>query len=100
MNKLAVIVPVLLAASDAWAITRHDITGMSCAKVQSIVQAEGAVILRYRSPGSGMTLYDRYVRDNSFCSSGEISVRASVPTPDRPYCPVKKCITYSISDFR
>lgn len=100
MKKTALVLPLLLLATDAFAITRHDITNMSCANVQATVKAEGASILRYRSKTSGQMLFDRYVRDSSFCAPGDISTAASVPAADRAYCPVKKCIVYSISDFR
>lgn len=81
-----------LVASEAHAISRHDIAGMSCARVQAIVRAEGAAILRYPSQRNpSLTLYDRYVAHGGFCAVNEEAAVAFVPTADRDSCPVLKC---------
>lgn len=93
MRRLAIVIPLLLAAVDASAITRHDITGMSCTKVQALVKAEGVAILRHRSARNpGLILYDRYVSDRRYCAYHEGAVSASVRTADRDYCPLRKCV--------
>ena len=94
MKRIAIALPILLAAAaDASAISRYDIGNKSCAQVQSIVQSERAVILRYRSPHNpALTLYDRYVSDGRYCQSSEVATRTSVPTADTYNCPVRKCI--------
>ena len=40
----------ILIAGDASAISRRDVSDMSCAQTQALVRSEGAVILRFRSP--------------------------------------------------
>ena len=90
-------IALAVAASPAFAASRHDITNMSCAQVQAILKQEGEAILRYGSSRLlGLPLYDRYVRDQSFCESGEVIVRSGVPTTDKKYCPVHKCVASSI----
>ena len=101
MKRIAIVIAVLLAAADASAISRHNISGMTCAKVQALIQAEGAAILSYRSARNpGLPRYDRFVRDRSFCGVAEVTNRTSVPTTDQKSCPVKNCIQYSVSDSR
>ena len=42
MKRMAIALPIVLAAAaDAAAISRHNIDGMSCAKVKGIIQSEG-----------------------------------------------------------
>jgi hypothetical protein len=102
MKRTAIALPILLAAAaDASAISRHDIDGMSCAKVKGIIQSEGAAILRYHSQHNpALTLFDRYVKDGRYCQSGEVATRAGVPTADSNYCPLRNCIQNEISDLR
>nr|WP_054310756.1 hypothetical protein [Mesorhizobium sp. 1M-11] len=81
-----------LVAAEAQAISRYDPSRMSCDRVQRLVDREGAVILRYRSPRNPrLTLYDRYVASVEFCDMGELRSRASVPSADTGSCPVFKC---------
>lgn len=83
---------LLAPVSDAWAISRYDVGKMSCQKVQSILQREGAAILRYRSKRNpSLTLYDRYVRDSRFCNVGEWATWSSVPVAGGESCRVLKC---------
>ncbi len=89
-----------LVASDAHAISRHDIAGMSCSHVQGIVRAEGAAILRYPSPRNpSLILYDRYVAHGGFCQLDEEAASAFVPTADTASCPVLKCQTRIFEPF-
>jgi hypothetical protein len=97
MRNLALAIGFLLIASDALAASRHNITNMSCAEVQAILQQEGEAVLQYGSRRLlGLPLYDRYVRGQSFCESGEVAARTGVPTADRKYCPVYRCVESSI----
>jgi hypothetical protein len=89
-TALALVATAMLA-SPALAISRVETTGKSCAQVKSIVQSQGAAILRYHSKRSGQILYDRYVRNRHSCVLGEITKRATVPTADAAHCPVLKC---------
>lgn len=93
MKKTLLITACLcLLSADAWAISRYDPTRMSCDRVQATVTANGAVLLRYRSPRNpSLTLYDRYVASQRFCAPGEARTRSSVPSADVKSCPVYKC---------
>jgi hypothetical protein len=90
MWKLLLAAPMLFIAFAASADPSVTITNMSCSKVQAAVQANGSVILRWRSK-SGMPLYGRYVSDRRFCWSGETITFSSVPAADKS-CNVKKCV--------
>jgi hypothetical protein len=92
MKQVALALPILVLAGNAWAITRHDVDRMSCASVQAALDAEGVAILRYRSQRSGNTLYDRYVRDSGQCRRNQTAERARVPTADDSSCAVRKCV--------
>jgi hypothetical protein len=94
MTRTTILAPLflLIFVGEALAISRHDVAGFSCAKVQAILQSEGAAILRYRSKRTGNTLYDRYVSGHSYCSRSQVADTTSVPTADRESCRVKKCI--------
>ncbi|MBD9389208.1 hypothetical protein IB237_18640 [Agrobacterium sp. AGB01] len=86
------IVLATLAASPASAISRYETPSMNCAAVQSAIDREGAVILRYPSTRvRHMTLYDRYVSSARQCEIGEYAARNSVPTRDVQNCPVYRC---------
>ena len=93
MNRLTIAIPLLLVAASAFAQSRHDIQGMDCASVQAILKQEGVAILRYRSLFNlSLPLYDRYVSGQKQCSPGEVASRTGVPSSDRGYCPVYKCV--------
>jgi hypothetical protein len=101
MKRIAIIVPMLLAAADASAISRYEISNMSCAKVQSLVRSEGAVILRYRSARDpSLPLYERYVLDGRYCGPAQVATRVGVPTADTDYCPVHRCFEKKHLRFR
>ena len=90
MKKLLLAGAVAFAAFPAAADPEYAIGNMRCAQVQSAVNSNGSVILRWRSR-SGMPLYGRYVSDRRFCRSGEIISFASVPAADKS-CNVKQCV--------
>lgn len=96
MRRLAFLLPALLLAGEASAIARYQTTSMSCARVQAAVRNDGAAILRYAAPDNpSLELYDRYVRDRSFCSSTQRADIKSVPAADTRNCPVRKCVRAS-----
>ncbi|MDW6025433.1 hypothetical protein SAZ10_27090 [Mesorhizobium sp. BAC0120] len=100
MKRIAIVVPLLFAAADASAISRYEITNMSCAKVQGLIQSQGAAILRYKSARvPGLPLYDRYVRDSGYCDPSQFATWATVPTADTNSCPVAKCIERDFLEF-
>ncbi|MFZ1774462.1 MAG: hypothetical protein WAT78_10965 [Rhizobiaceae bacterium] len=92
----------LAAVLPAHAIKRYNIANMSCEKVQSVVRNDGAAILRYPSTKvAGMTLYDRYVRNSSYCNLlHEYAERAWVPAKDDKTCAVKVCKPRIDDEFR
>jgi hypothetical protein len=56
---------------------------MTCAAARGIVAAQGAVVLR-----TGPTIYDRYVRDSSFCELQEMVWPVWMRTTDTDQCPI------------
>jgi hypothetical protein len=97
MRKILIACALLAASLPSAAAPVYMITDMQCAQVRATIEAEGAVILRWRSK-SGMALYDRYVSDRRFCRPGEIVSFASVPAAGKA-CTVKKCV-WRIRDSR
>lgn len=93
MKKLALLViAATVASSPALAISRYNSPSLTCEAARAAVLNQGAVILRYPSKRvAGMTLYDRYVRDNNQCEQHDYAARAYVPTRDNPRCPVLAC---------
>lgn len=93
MRRLAITISVLLAAGEAFAIERYQTTAMSCARVQAALNSEGQAILRYPAPDNpSLALYDRYVRDRTYCSASQRAELRSVPAADTRNCPVRKCV--------
>ncbi len=88
-----VLILVLVAISvPAHAVSRYATPRLSCARVQAILESEGAAILRYPSPrNSQLTLYDMYANSSRFCPDGEVARPASVPTSDNSQCRVRRC---------
>ncbi len=96
-KRLVVAATSSLLAFDALAASRYDITDMTCAKVQTLVETEGAAILRYGSTRIlGLSLYERFVWSQQYCNSGEVVRGAGFPSVDKKYCPVKKCVRSDI----
>jgi hypothetical protein len=101
MRIFAALVALLVTASSAHAISRHDMGGWSCERVKSVLQSEGAAVLRYRSPrNTSLTLYDRYVSDARYCSPDQVVKSTSIPTTDTEACAVRRCIQYEPPDMR
>lgn len=74
--------------SLGWAIApaaaqRPSTTDMTCAQAQATVQRAGAIVL-----GTGVATFDRFVRDQSFCTPDEITVPTWARTRDNPVCMV------------
>lgn len=92
MKTLLLALSLSMLASQAMAISRYTSTSMSCAKVQNVLRAEGAAILRHQSTRvPGLTLYDRYVSGTGYCPFAHVAKRATVPTADAKSCPVLNC---------
>jgi hypothetical protein len=95
MSRLTVIATLALlvaGALPAGAITRHASLSLSCAEISAIIRREGAAIFRYPSPRKiGLTLFDRYVRDGSFCARHQGLETVYVPSAGGGQCPVRRC---------
>ena len=93
MRRLAIVIPVLMLAGEASAISRYQTTSMSCVRVQAAVENDGEAILRYPAPNNpSLQLYDRYVRDRAFCSSSQRADLTGIPAADTKKCQVRKCV--------
>ncbi len=91
MKKLLVAGAFLLATLSAQAGDRTvNIAGMSCSKVQSVVQQSGAAILHYKN-AQGLKRHGRYVKSDEYCKAGETAVGTSVPTKDAAFCDLLAC---------
>ena len=96
MRRLAIIVPVLILAGEASAISRYQTNSMSCARVQAALESDGEAILRYSAPDNpSLQRYDRYVFDGRMCSQSQRAVTRSVPAADTKKCAVRKCMRVS-----
>lgn len=80
-----------LFAAEAQAVSRYNSTSMSCARVQQTIRGEGAAIMRWVSPTSGVQRYDRFVRDDSFCPVNQEAKITSLPAADTQSCQVRHC---------
>lgn len=99
MKTILLAVCLTMLAAEAQAASRYTSTSMSCAQTRGTIVNQGAAILQWRSPTSGVQRYDRYVRDDSFCPTGQYAERAWVPTADTQSCPVYKCKQIDRDDF-
>ena len=82
----------LVMAEPASAISRYNSPGLSCARIHDILASERAAVFRYPSTRvRNLTLYDRYVRNSSYCDPHQISERVTIPCKDGD-CPVLHCI--------
>lgn len=97
MKRLAWAALLILSTGTAHAVTRYDITNVTCETVQALLRTDEVVILSYRSQGIlGLQIYDRYVSGQENCVAGEVARGAGVPTIDKKYCPVRKCVASQI----
>ena len=92
MSRVVVAAIFSLIPIDAFAIVRYMVQDMTCAEVQEAVDRDGVAILYRQATGSGLPLYDRYVRSEDFCDSGQTVSRTSVPAADTERCRVSKCV--------
>jgi hypothetical protein len=76
---------------DASAIVRYMVQGMTCAEVQEALDRDGIAVL-YRQGASGVSLYDRFVRDDSFCEALSTTATVRIAVADTAECLVSKCI--------
>lgn len=81
MKALVLVLPLMAAASPALAQSRLDSLTSSCQTARRAVQDGGAVII-----GTGRFVYDRFVRDQSYCPLSQITEPAWLPTANDPQC--------------
>jgi hypothetical protein len=76
--KTVLVLAGLLAAGSAHAYSslRH-----TCAEAQDAVQSNGAMVIH-----TGHGTYDRYVSSGYYCSAGEWTYPAWIPTADADSC--------------
>lgn len=100
MSKLLISLMFLaVSLGSAQAISRYDSTRLSCARIHSIINSQGAAIMRYPSTRvPGLVLYDRYVRNGAQCMVGEAAVLSYIPAADTKRCPVYSCASYNLED--
>ncbi len=91
MTRLALAALFVIISFDAQAIVRYMVQGMTCAEVREALDRDGVAIL-FRPGKSGVTLYDRFVKDGSFCASGSMAAADRITSADTDDCPVTKCI--------
>lgn len=92
---------LLLAAlvGEASAISRYHTSRLTCDEARGRVAEEGVVILRWQSRRDPtLPLYNRFVRNGSYCQLGEAATRRAIPTSDRENCPVLECKVIDNSD--
>jgi len=81
MRPTILAVPLLLVALPAFGQSLPDSLDMSCAAAQSIVREQGAAVI-----ASGPSIYDRFVTDQGYCTIGQTTFPAWIPTTDSPQC--------------
>jgi len=81
MGRAVIILTVSALMTGAQAQTRPSTTNLPCGASQQLVLARGAIVL-----GTGGYTYDRFVRDQTFCATGEYAREAFVPSLDTPQC--------------
>ena len=60
---------------------RPDTNRMTCAAANALVMKQGAIVL-----GTGSSVFDRYVSSRAYCTSGDWTEPAFVPTVDNGQC--------------
>jgi hypothetical protein len=91
MTRLALATLFAIISFDASAVVRYMIQGMTCAQVKEALDRDSVAIL-FRPGKSGVTLYDRYVKDGSVCAAGYVAAIERIASADTDDCPVTKCI--------
>ncbi|MCB1447390.1 MAG: hypothetical protein KDJ87_16750 [Rhizobiaceae bacterium] len=96
MSRLLAVAMAIAAVAPAQAVSRYSSLQLSCGEITAIVRREGAAIFRYPSPRrTGVTLYDRYVRNSSFCATHQALEKVYIPSAGGEQCPVQHCVTRS-----
>jgi hypothetical protein len=91
MTRLGLIAIFSMIPFEASAIVRYMVQGMTCAEVQEALDRDGVAVL-YRQGASGVSLYDQFVKDGSFCGALSIITVERIAVADSGECRVSKCI--------
>ena len=78
---LGLVIVAGLAALAEPAAAQTQSRSFTCTQAAALVQSKGAVVL-----ATSPTLYDRYVRDRTFCVYDQDTRPEWVPTRDNPQC--------------
>ena len=93
MKYLATGLLLLFSASNVRAAAQLNAARMTCADLRMTVEQAGAAIVPYQSQRSpGLSLYDRYVRNELFCAGNDVTEIKFVPTADTASCPLRRCV--------
>ena len=66
---------------------------MSCEDLKLRVAQAGAMIVEFQSSRvGGLTVYDRYVSNDSFCMGESVVELKYVPAGDTPNCALRRCV--------
>mgnify|MGYP003674875695 CR=1 FL=1 len=96
MTRFLLLLSLIVISAPANAINRYDTTGMSCSRIQSVLESEHSAILRYPSSRNpSLSLYDRYVSTSQYCGPGSRASIATVPSSDSKTCRVHKCSKFT-----
>jgi hypothetical protein len=91
ITRLGLVAMFSVASFDAHAIVRYMVQGMTCSEVKEALDRDGIAVL-YRRGESGISLYDRFVKDGSLCHAGYTPASERIAVADTDGCPVRKCI--------
>lgn len=93
MSRLLAVALILATAGPADAISRYSALQLSCGEITAIIRRDGAAIFRYPSPRrTGMTLYDRYVRNGGYCARHQSLEKVYIPS-ESGQCLVQHCVS-------
>lgn len=81
MKKIVVLTGVVLLASLGGASAQTPSITLTCGQASALIRTHGQAVL-----ATSRTLYDRYVRDRSFCVYDQDTRPEWVPTKDNPQC--------------
>lgn len=93
MSRLLAIAIILATTAPAEAISRYSALQMTCSEITAIIRRDGAAIFRYPSPRrTGLTLFDRYVRNSGYCARHQSLQKVYIPSAGGQ-CLVQHCVS-------
>lgn len=93
MRKIsAVAISLTLTIAPANALKAYNSSSLTCAGLQSIIEREKAVYVRYPSTRNpGITLGGRFVPTANYCESAKRAIPIPVATRDNRSCIIRIC---------